>query len=94
MLERQLQAEMLLMDGIFENQMMRGRGVGSALLSPIKEKALFLDCSKVRLDLIGTIPRARALYERHGFVPEGTSNIGPLRHILGFRAATTMFCEV
>jgi len=68
----------------------RGQGVGSALLSAIRGKAITLGYCKVRLDVIDTNPRARALYERQGFIPESTSNIGPLRHIFGFRSATIM----
>ena len=93
-LERPLQPGTLLMDGIFVGEAARGQGVGSALLSAIKEKAIVCGCSKVRLDVIDTNPRARALYERRGFIPESTSNTGPLRHIFGFRNATTMVCEV
>ena len=93
-LERPLQAETLLMDGIFVSKSARGGGVGSALLSAIKEKATACGCSKVRLDVIDTNPRARALYERQGFISQCTSDIGPLRRIFGFQKATTMVCEV
>lgn len=93
-LERPLQPGTLLMDGIFVSEKARGRGVGSALLSAINEKAVVCGCSRVRLDVIDTNPRAYALYERRGFIPENTSNIGPLRHIFGFRKATTMVCKV
>ncbi len=94
LLERPVQQDTLLMDGIFVRQSARGGGVGSALLSEIKEKAAGFSCSKVRLDVIDTNPRARALYERQGFVSQGTSDIGPLRHVFGFQKATTMVCEV
>ncbi len=93
-LERPLQADTLLMDGIFVSETARGGGVGSALLSAIKEKAIACGCSKVRLDVIDTNPRARVLYERHGFISQDTSDIGPLRHIFGFQKATAMVCEV
>ena len=89
-LERSLQPGTLLMDGIFVDEAARGRGVGSALLSAIKEKAVALGCFKVRLDVIDTNPRARALYERHGFAAESTSDMGPLHRIFGFKKATTM----
>lgn len=89
-LERPLQSETLLMDGIFVDETARGQGVGSALLSAIKEKAGRLGCSRVRLDVIDTNPRARKLYERHGFVAENTTDMGPLHRIFGFRRVTTM----
>ncbi len=90
LLERPLQPDTLLMDGIFVSETARGLGIGSALLSAIKEKAAALGYAKVRLDVIDTNPRARALYERRGFIAEETSTIGPLRHVFGFRKATTM----
>lgn len=92
-LERPLQPGTLLMDGIFVDETARGRGVGSALLAAIKARAAMLDCSSVRLDVIDTNPRAKALYERHGFVAESTSDMGALRHVFGFRRATTMICH-
>ena len=92
-LERSLQPGTLLMDGIFVDEAARGLGVGSALLAAIKARAAKLGCSNVRLDVIDTNPRAKALYERHGFVPESTSDMGALRHIFGFRKATTMICH-
>ncbi len=93
-LDRPVQPGILLMDGIFVSAQARGHGVGSALLSAILEKAKVLGCSKVRLDVIDTNPRARALYERSGFTPAFTDDMGPLRHIFGFRKATAMICEV
>lgn len=93
-LERPLQADTLLMDGIFVSDTMRGQGVGSALLLAIKDKAEALGCSHVRLDVIDSNPRARSLYERQGFVAGGTVALGPLRHVFGFRASTTMVWAV
>lgn len=90
LLERPLQADTLLMDGIFVSEEARGKGVGSGLLRAIKAKAETLNCSKVRLDVIDSNPRARALYERQGFVADGVSKLGPLRYLFGFREATTM----
>ena len=90
LLERPLQPDTLLMDGIFVSEEARGRGIGSALLEAIKAKALACGCSMVRLDVIDTNPRARALYERRGFVAEHVSKTGPLRHVFGFQEATTM----
>ncbi|MEM7613494.1 MAG: GNAT family N-acetyltransferase [Pseudomonadota bacterium] len=93
-LERNVAAGTLLMDGIMVGKDARGQGVGTALLDAIKAKARTLGCTSVRLDVIDTNPRARALYERQGFVAEGSTNLGPLRHIFGFRTATTMVCPV
>lgn len=94
LLERPLQPDTLTMDGIMVSAEARGRGVGAALLSALKSKAVEVGCSRVRLDVIDANPRARALYERQGFVAQGAQDIGPLRHIFGFRKSTTMICEV
>ena len=89
-LERPLEDDVLLMDGIFVDEGARGQGVGSALLAAIKAKAIELGCREVRLDVIDSNPRARALYERQGFEARGTSSTGVFRHVFGFRCAMTM----
>lgn len=94
MLERDLEPGILLMDGIFVTPEARGHGVGTALLAAIKDKARALGCTHVRLDVIDTNPRARALYERQGFVGEGTEHLGLLRVVFGFSSALRMTCPV
>ncbi len=91
-LERDLMPGVLLMDGICVGADARGLGVGTALLDGIKDHARQAGLTSVRLDVIDTNPRARALYERRGFKPMGTTHTGVLRHLFGFRSATTMQC--
>lgn len=93
-LDRPIEPETLLMDGIFVSNDMRGLGVGSALLASIKEKARADGYAKIRLDVIDTNPRARALYERQGFIASDTADMGPLRHIFRFQKATTMVFKI
>lgn len=93
-IDRPLEPGILLMDGIFVAPDARGRGIGSALLSAIKDEARARGCQRVRLDVIDRNVRARALYERQGFVATETESIGPLRHLFGFTASTTMVCDV
>lgn len=93
-LERDLAADQLLMDGIFVDPEMRGEGVGSMLLDALEAKALGDSYGEMRLDVIDSNPRARALYERRGFEPMETKGMGPLRYIFGFRSATTMVLRV
>ena len=90
MLERDLSDGVLLMDGIFVTEAARGRGVGTALLAAVGAHARATGCGSVRLDVIDTNPRARALYLREGFEPGPKTDLGPLRHIFGFRSSEEM----
>ncbi|SEW39127.1 Acetyltransferase (GNAT) family protein [Cognatiyoonia koreensis] len=90
MLERDTENRRFLMDGIFVAPEARGRGVGTALLGAITDTARDRGYEEVRLDVIDSNDRARALYEREGFTAIKTARLGPLRHIFGFRSATTM----
>lgn len=94
LLERDTENERFLMDGIFVTEAAQGRGVGTALLAAIVREAGLRGYSEIRLDVIDTNPRARALYEREGFVAGGTQNLGPLRHIFGFGSATSMIKQI
>lgn len=90
LLERDLDNDRFLMDGICVADSARGQGVGTALLNAICAEGSKRGYLSVRLDVIDTNARARALYERQGFLPTRTSQIGLLRLVFGFSAATTM----
>ena len=90
LLERDLDNDRFLMDGICVADGARGQGVGTALLEAICAEGCRRGYASVRLDVIDTNARARALYERQGFRPTRTSQIGLLRLVFGFSAATTM----
>jgi len=94
LLERDTENERFLMDGIFVAPDARGRGVGTALLGAIIDQARTRGFKEVRLDVIDTNPRARALYERRGFVACETQDLGPLKWLFGFSSATTMIYQV
>ncbi|MDF1727984.1 MAG: GNAT family N-acetyltransferase [Sulfitobacter sp.] len=94
LLERDLADDVLLMDGICVSPEARGMGVGTALLEAIKEEARARGKTTVRLDVISTNPRAKALYLRKGFTEAGDEYIGPLSHVFGFKSATRMLCQV
>lgn len=89
-LERDLESGTLLMDGIFVTKDARGMGLGTELLGAIKDEAAKRACSTIRLDVIDSNPRARALYEREGFIAGKTQSLGPLKHLFGFSSATEM----
>jgi ribosomal protein S18 acetylase RimI-like enzyme len=93
-LERDVEPETLLMDGIFVAEQGRGKGVGTALLRGVKSIAHARGCRQVRLDVIDTNPHARRLYEREGFCEVHIRRTGPLRLLYGFRSATTMLAPV
>lgn len=90
LLERDVDNARFLMDGLCVDQAARGRGVGTALLEAITIEARRRGYGAVRLDVIDTNLRARALYERQGFVAVRTAGLGVMRHVFGFTSATTM----
>ncbi|RKS71173.1 acetyltransferase (GNAT) family protein [Actinomadura pelletieri DSM 43383] len=80
----------LVMDGICVAAELRGSGIGGMLLREIIAIAAEHACSRIRLDVIDVNPRARALYERHGFIAVRTQQTPFLRGLMGFGAVTTM----
>lgn len=89
-LERETEVGCLLMDGIFVEETARGQGIGGALLEAVCAEARSRDLARVRLDVINTNPRARALYERAGFKPVSEQKTGVLEPLFGFSSATRM----
>lgn len=79
-----------LVDGICVRTGHRGRGHGRRLLEALCEEARRRNYSYIRLDVIDINWRARALYEREGFVAIRSDPIGLLRYVFGFASATTM----
>lgn len=94
LLERDLAPGQLLLDGIFVTEAARGQGAGTALIDAVIEFARAEEFSAIRLDVIDTNPRARALYERCGFRAVGVSHTGPLKWLFGFGSATEMHLTV
>jgi ribosomal protein S18 acetylase RimI-like enzyme len=83
-----------LMDGVCVAHEARGRGIGSQLVEAICAEARARGYAEVRLDVIDTNWRAKALYERLGFSVAGQERIGALRHIFGFSSATLMIRRI
>lgn len=92
--ERPLADGVLQMDGIFVHPDARGRGIGGELLKAVIWTAEMNRYSQVRLDVIDSNPRARALYERMGFEASGELTTGVLAPLMGFKRATTMIYPV
>ncbi len=93
-LENDTENDRFLMDGIFVAPEARGRGVGTALLDAVCKEAKERGFREVRLDVIDTNPRARALYLHEGFEEVATHHLGLFRHAFGFSAATTMVRDI
>lgn len=89
-LERDLKPGQLLMDGIAVAEEARGQGIGGRLLDAVVAEAESRGMSEVRLDVIDTNPRARALYERKGFAAGAVEHTGPFFAVFGFKSATCM----
>ena len=79
-----------LLDGLCVADFARGRGVGTRLLTAVCAEARRQGYPSVRLDVVDSNPRARALYERAGFVTQDVAPLGLLRFVFGFRAAYRM----
>ncbi|MDB5659656.1 MAG: GCN5-related N-acetyltransferase [Cypionkella sp.] len=84
----------LLLDGICVGASVRGLGIGSALLARMEAQARQHGYAAVRLEVIDSNWRARALYQRLGYRVEKTQQLGLLRYAFGFRAAITMVKSV
>ena len=75
-LERDIENERFLIDGLFVAPDARGQGVGKALLAAVYTEARKRGYRQVRLDVIDTNPRAKALYLQEGFQETTTAHIG------------------
>lgn len=90
LLSREVDNDRFLLDGLCVDSAARGQGLGAALLAAIEEEARVRGYGYVRLDVIDSNWRARALYERLGFLAVKTDKLGLLRYVFGFDAAVTM----
>ncbi|GAB1361455.1 GNAT family N-acetyltransferase [Rhodobacter sp.] len=90
LLSHEVDNHRFLVDGIAVTRAARGLGFGTALLQALCAEGQARGYASIRLEVIDSNWRARALYERHGFVPVQTERLGPLRYVFGFASATTM----
>ena len=90
LLQTEVDNDRFLIDGICVARPHRGQGIGSALLGGLMAEGRERGYGAIRLEVIDTNIRARALYERMGFAVWRHETLGPLRHIFGFTHATTM----
>ncbi len=71
-------------EGVAVAQEMRGKGIGSAMFHVLEKQALGMGIQTLSLEVVDTNPKARALYEKLGFVHKKTQAIWPLNHFVGF----------
>lgn len=90
LLSSEIDNDRFLIDGICVRLGMRGQGIGKLLLEALYVEAGDRGYDYIRLDVINTNWRARALYEREGFVAIKSERIGWLRYVFGFSSSTTM----
>ncbi|WP_246831245.1 GNAT family N-acetyltransferase [Pseudotabrizicola formosa] len=90
LLQTDVDNERFLIDGLCVAPDQRGRGVGTVLVAALIAEAVRRGYPAIRLEVIDTNIRARALYERLGFAAFRSETLGPLRHVFGFSRAVSM----
>lgn len=83
-----------LIDGLAVGQPMRGRGIGAALIAALCQEASLRGYPEVRLDVADGNTRARALYERQGFVACHSVRTGLVGPLFGVASITRMVRSV
>lgn len=94
LLSRDVDNERFLLDGICVTRSARSQGIGTALVAAACIEASARGYHAVRLDVIDTNWRAKALYKALGFEVTHTERLGWLRFVFGFAAATTMVKQI
>ena len=90
LLSRDIDNDRFLLDGLCVASEARNQGLGTALLLAICDEAARRGYRAVRLDVVDSNLRAKALYARLGFREIKTDRIGLLRLVFGFASSTTM----
>lgn len=83
-----------LIDGLFVAPEARGTGLGSALIDALAQLARARGYRQMRLEVVDTNLRAKALYHRLGFVSVGRIDMGIRALVFGYDSATTMVLDL
>ncbi len=80
-------------DGIAVEEEMRGRGVGTGLLRFIEETAAAKGARKITLEVTDANERAKALYDRRGFIETARQSLWPFNLIFSFPFQASFLME-
>ncbi|MFC4908601.1 GNAT family N-acetyltransferase [Actinomadura gamaensis] len=94
MLDAKARPGELLLDSLAVSSAARGKGVGTKLLQATVDEARRRGLRRVRLEVVDTNPRARALYERFGFRWDRTERTPYLRKLMGFSSVDDLVLDV
>lgn len=89
-LAREIDNGRFLVDGICVAAAHRNRGIGAALIDALCHEAARRGYGAIRLEVVDTNLRARALYERKGFRALRRDDLGLLQLAFRFASATIM----
>ncbi len=90
MLESDVDNDRFLIDGVCVQREVRSLGIGAGLLGHLEAEARRRGYGQIRLDVIDSNFRAKALYVRLGYKAVKSADIGILRLVFGFQSSTTM----
>lgn len=90
LLDRPFQEGVLQLDGFCVHEASRGKGVGTALMTALEKYAKEEGLYELRLDVVDYNHRARALYQRLGFIEAERQSLGILKYIFGFVHSDSM----
>ena len=93
LLYHRTKTEEVYVDGVAVDPAMRGKGIGTKLLEALESKAVEKQMKMITLDVIDINPKAKALYERLGFIAIKNEDIWPLNWIIRFPFKSVTFMK-
>ena len=96
LLHHEPSAEQWHIDGVAVDKKMRGKGIGTQLLAHLETMALNRGIGLLSLEVVDTNPKAKALYERLGYIETERKSIWPFGGWYGFpfKSAALMVKEI
>lgn len=91
MMEHAPESQEVYLDMIAVGPQARGQGVGRALINAVEHKARTMGKSKLTLQVVGTNPGAKKLYEQLGFRTVKVYKTYPLGRLVGWTFKTVDF---